>query len=332
MSEVMYERLYNANNEIVHCSKAIKGGDYKKYIEETEFNYTYKEGEERKYFTLKIQSSNIFYKIDIGGGESPEHYNEKMKIVDEKKYFDTIFEQWIEFHDCKAEIFYADDDIRKRPDVSCFDENGNLVFCIEILYSSQKSQNDIEKLKKLKVPITEIDIKNENRCKHIILPEILEINKQKHEFLLLQNRESKEEYINIETELEGIKNRINSDNESIEEANKQISNLNNETIEDDFFDGRYNIREIKSRIVDFKRESSADIGQIQSRINNTKEKTASLRVEIEKNIKFHKTIKRTISDIRNGTSATTEINKIRGYICWENNRSRQANTIIKRGF
>lgn len=189
MSDVKYEYLYNDFDELVHTFDGIRGNSYKLY-KNSNLDYIYKEGEQRAYFAKKIEISNPFASIGVNNnlGESPEHYNAKMKIVKEKKYFDTVFNQWIEFDNVIEEEFQIGN---KKPDLSCYDSNGNLIMCIEIFYTSKKSLFDIEQLKKIEVPITEINIKNDNRCEHVILPKVLELNKQEYEKLFSKNREIK---------------------------------------------------------------------------------------------------------------------------------------------
>jgi HAMP domain-containing protein len=188
-----YEYLFDANDKLVNHSEAIRLNEYRLYPGEP-LDYIYKQGDEREYFAKKIESNNDFAFIGVkqsgSYGESPEHYNAKMKIVHEKKYFDTIFNQWIEFDNVVPEFYH---DIKKRPDLSCYDANNKLVCCIEICYTNAKTEIDIEKLKQLKVPIIEIDIKNDNRCKHLILPTLLEANRQEFEKLSSEYKIAKSE-------------------------------------------------------------------------------------------------------------------------------------------
>lgn len=174
-----YEYLFDADNKLVHNSEAIRLNEYRLYPGEP-LDYIYKQGDEREYFAKKIESNNVFGFVGVKEqgiyGESPEHYNAKMKIVHEKKYFDTIFNQWIEFDLVVPEFYH---DIKKRPDLSCYDAKNKLVCCIEICWSNAKTDIDIIKLKELKVPIIEIHLKNENRSKHLVLTNVLESNREK---------------------------------------------------------------------------------------------------------------------------------------------------------
>jgi hypothetical protein len=194
-----YEYLFDANDKLVHHSEAIRLNEYRLYPGEP-LDYIYKQGDEREYFAKKIESNNDFAFIGVKQSgsyvESPEHYNAKMKIVHEKKYFDTIFNQWIEFDNVVPEFYH---DIKKRPDLSCYDANNKLVCCIEICYTNAKTEIDIEKLKQLKVPIIEINLKNDNRSKHIVLTEVLESNKQKYTDINFRLRELEQEQQRIES-------------------------------------------------------------------------------------------------------------------------------------
>lgn len=202
MIDVKYEYLFNELNEITHFTTAIKGNKYRLYSD-APLEYIFRQGEvNTPHFSLK--SSNPFAEVNnnsVGGsGESVEHYNAKMKIAYELKYYDTIFEQWIEFDKVIPEFSHT---IKKRPDLSCFDKENNLVCCIEICFTNAKSPIDIEKLKELKVPIIEIDIKNDNKSKHIILPTLLESNKREYTELKGTQRE-------IHTNQQQLKREYNS--------------------------------------------------------------------------------------------------------------------------
>jgi len=203
MSDVKYEYLYNEFNILTHYSKAKRGNSYKLY-ENLPLDYTFAQGEEREYFRIK-ESNNPFASIGKKNtvSESPEHYNAKMKIVNDKKFFDTIFEKWIEFDNIIPE---QQQDI-KKPDLSCYNSKGELIMCIEILYSHKKSYEDIIELRKLNVPITEINIKDDNKCEHIILPKILESNRGEFEIITDRVKQYKRNFSKELVELEeGVAN------------------------------------------------------------------------------------------------------------------------------
>jgi hypothetical protein len=171
-----YTRLFNENNVLTHWKDAIRGNKYKLY-QDTELDFVFKQGDKREYYATIIGTYNNY-------GESPEHYNAKMEIVNNKYYYDTIFKQNIYFD----EVIPEKTQNTKRPDLSCY-TNNKLVCCIEIFYTNAKNEIDIEELKKIQVPIIEINIKNENRCKHIILPTLLEINRKEFNRLEIEKRE-----------------------------------------------------------------------------------------------------------------------------------------------
>src|SRR5699024_11223721 len=106
--------------------------------------------------------------------ESTEHYNAKMKIAQDKKYFDTIFKKVVFFDNVIPEEKHGD----KTPDLSCY-VDGELVMIIEIAKSNPKTQEDIEELKKIGVPLVEINIEDNEQCRHQISPKILASHTEK---------------------------------------------------------------------------------------------------------------------------------------------------------
>lgn len=203
MSDLKYEYLYNEFDILTHYSKAIRGNSYKLY-KDLPLDYTFAQGEEREYFRIK-ESNNPFASIGKKNivSESPEHYNAKMKIVNDKKFFDTIFNKWIEFDN----IIPEQKQDNKKPDLSCYNSKGELIICIEILFTHKKSYEDIIELKKLNVPITEINIKDDNKCNHIILPKILESNRGEFEIITDRIKQYKRNFSKELVELEeGVAN------------------------------------------------------------------------------------------------------------------------------
>jgi hypothetical protein len=199
MIEVRHERLFDEFNKIVHFTKAIKGNQYRKYPN-APLDYIFRAGDKNiHHFSLKSEGFNPFAGISNNSTkeESAEHYNAKMEIADNKKYFDTIFNQWIEFDNVVTEFWH---DIKKRPDLSCYDSKNNLVCCIEICWSNAKTEIDIVKLKNLKVPIIEIHLKNDNKSKHLIFPTLLESNRQKLADINLKLREFEQEQQGLEAQ------------------------------------------------------------------------------------------------------------------------------------
>lgn len=230
MTDLKYEYLFNIDGKLTHHSEAIRLNEYSLYPGES-LDYIYKEGDQRQYFAIKKVSNNPFEEITLKkvGGESIEHYNAKMKIAYEKKYFDTIFQQWIEFDSVIAE---KQQEGNKRPDLSCYDSNGNLILCIEIYFTNSKSLEDIEKLKNIKVPIVEIDINYDNRCKHIILTEVLESNRSKFEEIEREIKFEETRYRQLAEQLSPGTNKIikrieNIEREFKEQSAVRLSKINN---------------------------------------------------------------------------------------------------------
>src|SRR5699024_3297189 len=114
--------------------------------------------------------------------ESTEHYNAKMKIAQDKKYFDTIFKKEVFFDNVIPEEKHGD----KTPDLSCY-VDGELVMIIEIAKSNPKTQEDIEELKKIGVPLVEINIEDNEQCRHLIIPKILATKNEKYIEVLERN-------------------------------------------------------------------------------------------------------------------------------------------------
>ena len=176
MKELKYIRLFDSKGILTHINDAEKGEIYNQYIGE-EVEYIVREGDiNRKHFSAKNPFNELSMVNFSGGGESIDHYNAKMEIVFNKKYFDTIIGKEITFHRVLAERKINN----KIPDISCYDANDNLVMVIEIYNTNKKNDLDIQELKTINVPVVEIDINNGNKCEHLILPTLLEANKPRY--------------------------------------------------------------------------------------------------------------------------------------------------------
>ena len=193
-----YKYLYNELNELVKVEKAVKGVLYKMYLNSSLdyifiSEYTKTDGTfVRGHFALK--TNNPFASLGLTTNESEEHYNAKMEIVYNKKYYDTIFKKWVEFDEVKPEIKQGN----KRPDLSCYIDN-ILVCCIEICVGNKKNELDILQLKKLNVPI--IELENE-RTRHLILSEVLEFNKQQYSEINAKIEQAEQRYRQLANELQ----------------------------------------------------------------------------------------------------------------------------------
>ena len=181
-----YLYAFDENREVIEAFQCVKNKIYFANYD-LSIKLVKAEGEQRQY--LRLANNNFF--ADLGSsGESEEHFNAKMQIVKNKGYFDTILNQFLSFSKLIPEFKQGN----KIPDISCYDENDNLVMCIEIFFSNKKSEDDIEQLKKLNVPITEINIKDENKCKHIVLTPLLEEDKRQYWIARSRNNEIKKEF------------------------------------------------------------------------------------------------------------------------------------------
>lgn len=162
----------------------------------------------RRYFRFKTKPEKSVF-LKHFPRDTTRHDSFVHDIVVNKGFFDTIFNKELKFHKAVPEKWQ---DV-KRPDVSFYDENDNLVLCLEVFNTNKKTKDDIDELKKIGVPVTEIDINEINkngkfRCKHIVLPTILEANRQRTRDIEIeinraeeQNRNLKREYERYSTEI-----------------------------------------------------------------------------------------------------------------------------------
>lgn len=181
-----YEYFYDSDEVLTHIDDAFKPNRYFS-IEGVEF--IVRDGDVNiKHYSLK---KNVLNQLAfVSAGESPEHYNAKMKIVKELKYYDDIFKKEIHF----AKVVPEKGINGKIPDLTCYDEQDNIVMFIEIKYSNGKNEDDIKKLSENEKPLIEIDIKNDNKCKHLVLPKALEANRQRFEEVRRLFKESSKEF------------------------------------------------------------------------------------------------------------------------------------------
>lgn len=198
--ELKYNYLYNRHNQVVSVENAIKD-DYKISLD-SELNYTYIESYNRSdgtfvngHFKLKADNPFAFVGIAESNPESIEHKNAKLEIAYNKKYFDTIFNQWILFD----QVIEEQKQDEKRPDLSCYIDN-KLVCLIEIYHTNKKTELDIEKLKITGVPVIELD--TYGNTKHLVLPKILESNKREFEQITKEIENLEEEYSRLADKLQ----------------------------------------------------------------------------------------------------------------------------------
>jgi hypothetical protein len=281
-----YEYFYDSDKVLTHIDDAFKPNIYTS-IEGVEF--IVRDGDKNiKHYAVKDRLKSLGFGF-TGGGESPEHYNAKMKIVKELKYYDDVFNQEIQF----AKVVPEKGMNGKIPDLSCYDDQDNLVMLIEIKCTNEKSIEDIEKLSVNKVPLIEIDIKNDNKCKHLVLPTLLETNKPRFKEVRRLFKESskgfKEKIEKSEREYrenaEKYSPDINFFRDGIQEAKQgiqsefreQISGIN-ASIESSIERIRDGIRECGER----EKELRNDIESFKGKISNNDESTYKIDYRIGK--------------------------------------------------
>lgn len=298
MSQRKYKYLYNKNGILTHWKEAIRGDEYSLYPN-FPFSFYYKQGTILEYFSIKNEDKNPMHDGG-GGGESVEHYNAKMNIAYNKKYYDTVFKKDIFFDNVIPEKSYNS----KRPDLSCYVDD-KLVMCIEIYRTNSKTADDIEELKKIGVPITEIDINNENKCKHIILPALLEVNRKKYNKLL-------SEYTGLKGQ-EGVLNseRIEKIKDRIEQLRDQYNGIIKQS-ESIYYSVINEHSELKNRIDTIKSENErfTEFENEYRKIEQSKERIYKSIYGTEKRIEsINSRIERTINNRRKMEEAFTAIAK-----------------------
>lgn len=341
-----YKYLYNEKSELVFIDNASKG-DYKYNKYDVDYNYCYVKSYKREdgvkvraHFSLK--SNNPLF-IQGGLNESIEHSNACRKIVYEKKYFDTIFNQdvYFDFVEEGKKVKFG-----MKPDLLCYNEN-KLVLIIEIHYTNAKTLEDIEKLKKYNVPVVQIHIKNENECEHLILPTLLEANRQKYNELDSEyKRVKKKERRELSETDEGIirektERETSSDWFEIKGLEKKTEEL------------QRRIQQSESEYTRLKNESSSAIREAGSTISYIEQKIKKVnksRINAKENYRLYhnkifnvrgkiQSVNRKIQSVKPNSEKISireiqqiksEIEKVKRLTYWQNSRSRQANTIIKR--
>lgn len=293
MKDLKYTYLQDKTGKLTHINESIKGECY--YLEHTNIEFIVRDGElNRKHYALK----NSVNSLSLGGGESVEHYNAKMQIVYESKYYDDIF---------KTDVFFSRVISEKKinnkiPDLSCYDENDNLVMLIEIKYTNKKYESDIIELRKIGIPVVEIDINNENKCKHIILPTLLENNRQRFreikDIFSRCDKSKKQELIRFENEFKRVREKFSPDFKRYEDRihyfKESISGDGGQRIEKintwlqkriERFKYRYkNYKEDRKRVEDFREgiyKLNYRIGKIEREIKESKLEYKRIEREIK---------------------------------------------------
>jgi hypothetical protein len=155
------EFAYNYLGKRIHIDAAQKDTQWW-LLEDKSIELVLCDGEKvKKYWRTK--SDGDFLRIYPDGvkqywnRESNEHKYIKQKLLETKglRFNDNCV---IRAHSVGQEVWF--DNIRKRPDIVFYDEQGEIMCLIEIFFSNKKTPADIRKLSELNVPVFEINISN----------------------------------------------------------------------------------------------------------------------------------------------------------------------------
>jgi len=288
MNNLKYNYALDQFNNCIAIDDAIKGNEY--FLGKTDIPLIVRDGDvNQKHFSLKSKSDSL---LKSYVNESPEHYNEKYKIL-KQGYFDF---EGMRITPKKIEIEYRFKETNQVCDVVFFDENDDLMCIIEIFVTNRKEKKDIDKFKKLNINVYEYNY---------------------------NNRET--ELINWSLASERIK--LQAQNE-LDLVKKKQANIDKKQKETDSRSERFDCIRKDTKIAE--REKKSATFQITR-------KEGELR-DIEQKINWtEKTIKEPIKKTGSESSlkirieqAAFELAKYKGLISWQENRSRQANTVIKR--
>ena len=111
------------------------------------------------YWRKKSNISEYDLNRVFGNSESIHHYNKKMEIANSLEFIDMQLDIKYKAHSSKVE--YHLKSINKIVDVAFFDKDGNVLVCIEVLYTNKKTEEDISKFNQENIIIYEYDIQSE---------------------------------------------------------------------------------------------------------------------------------------------------------------------------
>jgi len=288
MNNLKYNYALDQFNNCIAIDDAIKGNEY--FLGKTDIPLIVRDGEvNQKHFSLKSKSDSL---LKSYVNESPEHYNEKYKIL-KQGYFDF---EGMRITPKKIEIEYRFEETNQVCDVVFFDENDDLMCIIEIFVTNRKEKKDIDKFKKLNINVYEYNY---------------------------NNRET--ELINWSLASERIK--LQAQNE-LDLVKKKQANIDKKQKETDSRSERFDCirkdteiaeREKKSATFEITRKEG-DLRDIEQKINWSEKRIKEVAKPVGSESSLTIRIER----------ATSELAKYKGLLSWQENRSRQANTVIKR--
>jgi len=326
MSRLKHKYSLDKFGNVVSISEAKKGNVY--YFGQTDIELIVKDGgTNRKHFSLK--SGGSIDSLFSGGGESPEHYNAKYEIKKQGFFY------WndIKIKPSRIEIEYEFKTIDKISDVVFFDEDDNLMCVIEVYFTNKKTQKDIDDFKKLNTNVYEYNIKNgstELLCWSVPVEQYRASEERKLELWYDDTIKSKEKEIErLEKELHDKSKHLR---ESISKERVSYGKLERESeeIELNIKKSSEGTRQIEQESYDvetkLKRGRSAEPG-FRSRIKWTKKEIENLEEQEQGVEQLRLQIEKAEYEVAN---AEGENRAIKGNIQWQENRSRQSNTVIQR--
>ena len=328
MSRLKYKYSLDKFGNVVSISEAKKGNVY--YFGKTDIELIVKDGgTNRKHFSLK--SGGSIDSLFSGGGESPEHYNAKYEIKKQGFFY------WndIKIKPSRIEIEHEFKTINKISDVVFFDEDDNLMCVIEVYFTNKKTQKDIDDFKKLNTNVYEYNIKNgstELHCWSVSVEQYRASEEEKLELWYDDTIKSKEKEIErLEKELHDKSKHLR---ESISKERVSYGKLERESgeIELNIKKSSEGTRQIEQESYDvetkLKRGRSEEPG-FRSRIKWTKKEIENLEEQEQGVEQLRLQIEKAEYEVAN---AEGENRAIKGNIQWQENRSRQSNTVIQRNF
>jgi len=288
MNNLKYNYALDEFSNCITIDDAIKGNEY--FLGKTDISLIVRDGEiNQKHFSLKSKSDSLL-KSYIN--ESPEHYNEKYKIL-KQGYFDF---EGIRITPKKIEIEYRFTQTNQVCDVVFFDQNDDLMCIIEIFVTNKKEKKDIDKFKKLNTNVYEYNYNN-----------------------------GETKLINWSLASERIK--LQAENQLVLVGNQQ-GNIDEKQKETDSRSEKFDCIRKDTEIAEGEKKSATfeitrkegELNDIEQKINWTEKRIE----EVSKPVGSESIIKTRIEQV------TYELAKYKGFISWQENRSRQANTVIKR--
>jgi len=326
MNNLKYNYALDQFNNCIAIDDAIKGNEY--FLGKTDIPLIVRDGEvNQKHFSLKSKSDSL---LKSYVNESPEHYNEKYKIL-KQGYFDF---EGMRITPKKIEIEYRFKETNQVCDVVFFDENDDLMCIIEIFVTNRKEKKDIDKFKKLNINVYEYNYNNGET-------ELINWSFHNEKIKLQAERniekwyeqKTNEKIQRIERDRDTLIELLSSQDtgkveNELELVGIQQANIEREQRETYSISEKFNSIRKKIEITKREKQSSTfEITRKEGELNDIEQKINWTEKTIKENIK--KTGSESSLKIRI-EQAASELAKYKGFISWQENRSRQANTVIKR--